>query len=70
MVCTVSSAKRQNAARHHALNDVVARSFASACLSVTKLHGLTRSDGKRPDGLTFVPWKEGKPLTWDVTRGM
>jgi len=24
-----------------------------------------RSDGKRPDGLTLVPWKGGKP--WDVT---
>ena len=26
-----------------------------------------RSDGKRPDGLTLVPWKGGKSLTWDVT---
>jgi len=30
-------------------------------------HGLTRSDGKRPDGLTLVPWQRGKPLSWDVT---
>ena len=29
--------------------------------------GLSRADGKRPDGLTMVPWREGKPLTWDVT---
>jgi len=29
--------------------------------------GLLRSDGKRPDGLTLVPWQSGKPLTWDVT---
>jgi len=29
--------------------------------------GLSRTDGKRPDGLTMVPWREGKPLTWDVT---
>ena len=27
----------------------------------------SNSKGKRPDGLTIVPWKEGKPLTWDVT---
>jgi len=26
--------------------------------------GLSRADGKRPDGLTMV--REGKPLTWDV----
>ena len=29
--------------------------------------GLSRSDEKRPDGLSLVPWEAGKPLTWDVT---
>ena len=29
--------------------------------------GLQRSDGKRPDGVTVVPWRSGKLLTWDVT---
>ena len=51
--------------RHHALNDL---DFASAGIPATKEpHGLTRSDVKRPDGLTLVPWQRGKPLSWDVT---
>ena len=29
--------------------------------------GLARSDGKRPDGVTLVPWKSGKCLLWDFT---
>ena len=29
--------------------------------------GLYRSDGKRPDGITIVPWKNGKLLVWDAT---
>jgi len=54
--------------RHHALNDVVARAFTSANIPVTKEpNGLSRLDGKRPDGLTLIPWQRGKPLTWDVT---
>ena len=32
-----------------------------------KPQGPSRADGKRHDGLTMVPWREGKPLTWDVT---
>ena len=27
---------------------------------------LLRSDNKRPDGVTLIPWKEGKFLAWDV----
>ena len=29
--------------------------------------GLYRSDGKRPDGASVVPWKSGKLLVWDAT---
>ena len=29
--------------------------------------GLSRSDGKRPDGMTIVPWSSGKCAVWDVT---
>ena len=39
-----------NSNRHHALNDLIARSFASAGVPVTKEPiGLFRSDGKRPE---------------------
>ena len=55
-------------ARHHALNDLIARGFASAGFPVTKEpKGLLRTHGKRPDGLTLVPWQSGKALCWDVT---
>jgi len=29
--------------------------------------GLLRTDGKRPDGVTLLSWKQGKCATWDVT---
>ena len=29
--------------------------------------GLYRSDGKRPDGASVIPWKGGKALVWDAT---
>lgn len=54
--------------RHHALNDIVRRAFVSANIPcVLEPPGLSRSDGKRPDGLTLVPWKNGKCLVWDAT---
>ena len=50
------------------MNDLVARAFTSAGIPSSKEpHGLVQSDGKRPDGLTLIPWKGGKPLAWDVT---
>ena len=36
-------------------------------LTVTEISATTIIICKRPDGLTMVPWREGKPLTWDVT---
>jgi hypothetical protein len=65
LVCKQAPSKT---VRHHAINDAIARTFASAGFPVTKEPvGLSRLDGKRPDGLTLIPWCGGKPLCWDVT---
>ena len=54
--------------RHHMINDIVWRALQKAGFpSVKEPHGLIRSDGKRPDGLTLIPWREGRCATWDVT---
>lgn len=54
--------------RHHTLNDIVHRAVTSAGIPAMKEpSGLARQDGKRPDGLTLIPWQGGKPLAWDVT---
>ena len=57
-------------ARHHAVNDLIARAFISAGIPVSKEpFRLNRRDGKRPDGLTLIPRHGGKPVCWewDVT---
>ena len=54
--------------RHAALNDVIKRSLESAKIPChLEPTGLYRSDGKRPDGASVVPWKCGKILVWDAT---
>jgi len=43
---------RGKCARHQAINDVISRAFASAQVPATKdPTGLSRSDGRRPDGM-------------------
>ena len=55
-------------ARHQNLNEIICRAFNSANIPATKEpSGLSRSDGKRPDGLSLIPWQAGKSVTWDVT---
>jgi len=48
-------------ARHQSINNVISRAFASAQVPATKEPtGLSRSDGRRPDGMTLIPWQNGK----------
>ena len=54
--------------RHAALNDIVHQSLTSARVPARlEPIGLQRNDGKRPDGVTMVPWSFGRQLVWDVT---
>jgi len=65
MVCKKAPGRT---ARHQVLNDIIWRSWGSASIPATKEpSGLVMQDGKRPDGLTLIPWQGGKSLAWDVT---
>lgn len=54
--------------RHIELNNIVHRSFMSVNVP-PKLEpsGLSRDDGKLPNGLTLIPWEKGQSLVWDAT---
>lgn len=63
--CTRSAGRLS---RHHCINDVIRRALASAGVpAVLEPNGLARDDGKRPDGMTLVPWNMGRALVWDAT---
>ena len=54
--------------RHRSVNNLLKQAFGSAGIpAVTEPPGLSRSDGKRPDGMTLVPWLRGQALVWDYT---
>ena len=54
--------------RHNYLNDIVWRALLKAGVpAIKEPSGLVRSDGKRPDGVTQIPWESGRCVTWDVT---
>ena len=65
MACKQSSGR---AARHHHINDIIWRGLLRAGVPSSKEpSGLSRTDGKRPDGMTLIPWQTGRNLIWDVT---
>ena len=54
--------------RHNQVNDLLARAFISTgTLTTREPHSLCTNNGKRPDGVTQVPWKRGRCLAWDAT---
>jgi hypothetical protein len=54
--------------RHNAVNDLIKRALASANVpSMLEPNSLSRDDGKRPDGLTVLPWANGRCMVWDFT---
>ena len=55
-------------ARHAAVNDVVKRALVGCGIpSTLEPTGINRGDGKRPDGITLFPWRNGRCLVWDAT---
>ena len=63
-----NSAGRQ--ARHSQVNELIKRALvAGGTNAIREPPGLSRVDGKRPDGMSLYSWKVGKPLLWDFTCG-
>ena len=62
----VKSAGRQ--LRHSLVNDVLLRALSRAKVPATKEPaGLVLGTALRPDGVTVIPWSDGRCLAWDVT---
>ena len=54
--------------RHHVMNDLICRSLSKAEFpAIREPQGCLRTDAKRPDCLTLIPWWDGRCATWDVT---
>ena len=56
--------------RHSQANELIKRALVAGGISaVREPQGVSRKDGKRPDGMTQFPWKGGKCLLWDFSCG-
>lgn len=54
--------------RHSSLNDIIKRALVAVSVPCTlEPRGLCRSDGRRPDGISIIPWSRGRCLAWDAT---
>ena len=65
--CTKSSGRFP---RHAAINKIISRALTKIDFpNLLEPPGISRSDGKRVDGVTIIPWERGKSLLWDATVG-
>ena len=54
--------------RHNLVNEVVLRAFSRANIPASREpSGLIPGTSLRPDGVTVIPWSEGRYVAWDVT---
>ena len=59
---------RSRFSRHNSCNRVIKEVFNSVEIpSTLEPIGLLRDDGKRPDGVTLLPWSRGRAVAWDFT---
>ena len=61
--CKLRSGKHS---RHASISDIIYRACRADIPAIKEPTELTRTDGKRPDGSTLVPWSAGKCVIWDV----
>ena len=65
LACKLQMGRRS---RHDEINSLLKRALVQAKIpAINEPSNLSRSDGKRPDGLTLTTWKSGRNLIWDVT---
>ncbi len=69
LVCGLSCKRSAGRwSRHLTLNETIHRALASVGFpSRLEPTGVSRDDGKRPDGMTLFPWKKGRLLVWYAT---
>ena len=53
---------------HASVNETIRRTLVSGVVpAVLEPVGVCRDDGKRPDGMSLIPWRRGLLLLWDFT---
>ena len=54
--------------RHQAANETIRRALVPGGIpAVLDLFGVCKEDGKRPNSMSLIPWKEGRHLLCDFT---